>query len=100
MDNQTNPDQPIAPENLLILDVRILTPRQIIYQGQALSVSSVNSVGQFDILPQHANFITLIENQTIQIRQTDNQERTFQFNQAIIFTTKNQVNIYAEPYLN
>ena len=50
-----------------ILFVEIASPEKQIWEGNALSVSSVNSAGPFDILPMHANFITIVENQSINI---------------------------------
>lgn len=80
-----------------ILNVRILTPKALIFEGQALSVSSTNSDGRFDILPEHANFITLVENAPIDIQGRDKQFQSFQFSQAIIYNYKNQISIFAEP---
>lgn len=45
-----------------LLDVTIKTWINVVFAGQAKSVSSVNETGPFDILPNHANFITLIKN--------------------------------------
>jgi len=81
----------------LILQVKILTPKQTVFEGQALSVSSTNSVGKFDILPKHANFITLIENQPIEIQDMNREFKKFQFSQAIIYNISNKVSIFAEP---
>ena len=78
-----------------ILNVQISNPDKQIWQGQAKSVSSVNSNGPFDILPLHANFITIIENQPIKI-QTPEGQKEFQFPNAIIYTSKNTVQIYTE----
>lgn len=79
------------------LDVSIMTPHQIIFQGKALAVSSINSEGKFDILPEHANFITLIENQAIQVIKDNREPLSFNFHQAIIYNESNKVSIYAEP---
>lgn len=75
-------------------NVRIVSPKQMIYQGAALSVSSTNSAGKFDILAQHANFVTLIENQPITIRTADKKTLVFNFPLAIVYTTQNVVSIY------
>lgn len=80
----------------LTLNVRILSPQQTLFQGQALAVSSKNSKGNFDILPQHANFITLVKNSPILIRLPDKSTAKYQFDIAIIYTVKNQVNIYTQ----
>jgi F0F1-type ATP synthase epsilon subunit len=83
-------------QNPNILNVRILSPRQLIFEGQALSVSSKNSVGDFDILPYHANFISLIENNVIRIRRIDRQITTFAVPFAILYQSNNNVNIYTD----
>lgn len=81
MDNQT-------------FNVRIVSPKQVVYQGTALSVSSTNSAGKFDILALHANFVTLIENQPITIRTADKKTLVFNFPLAIVYTAQNLVSIY------
>ncbi|TSC64740.1 MAG: Uncharacterized protein G01um101493_24 [Microgenomates group bacterium Gr01-1014_93] len=79
-----------------LLNVRIVTPKAIVYEGTALSVSSKNSKGKFDILPQHANFITIVEKSPITIRTDLKKRLTFNFEVAIISTIKNLVNIYTD----
>ena len=78
------------------LKIRIVSPREVIFSGEAFSVSSKNSAGLFDILPGHANFISLVENNPIIIRQKDKSVRSFSFPVAIIYNTNNQVNIYTD----
>ena len=78
------------------LKVRIITPKQVIFNEDSLSISSTNTVGKFDILPTHANFITLIQNSPIIIRKTNHQLVTFKFPLAIIYTVSNKVNIYTD----
>ena len=97
------------------LTVKILSPTQTIYDGEAFSISSVNSLGKFDILPFHANFITLVQKVPIvlRVRKKDAGEKAelglemfdelfgknieevkYQFDLAIIFTKDNLVKIY------
>lgn len=76
------------------LHVRILSPQQLFLDTLASSVSSKNLSGSFDILPQHANFITVVENQPIVVRLAGQKPITFKFPLAIIYTTENKVNIY------
>ncbi len=80
-----------------LLNVKIMTPHKILFSGKAFSVSSKNSEGNFDILPEHANFITLIENQPIQIVKDNRESVSFNFTQAIIYNESNNVSVYAEP---
>lgn len=82
--------------NSNFLKVRILSPRQVIFEGEALSVSSKNTVGEFDILPFHANFISLIENNAVRIRRPNRQIMTFAVPFAILYHSNNMVNIYTD----
>ncbi|MDO8618937.1 MAG: hypothetical protein Q7R49_03235 [Candidatus Daviesbacteria bacterium] len=79
------------------LNVIVLSPQDILFQGPALSVSSKNSAGNFDMIPQHAKLITIIENNPIVIRQPNRDKITFKFPLAIIYITNNKVSIYAQP---
>ncbi len=76
------------------LHVRIISPQKILYEGDALSVSSKNSAGKFDILAEHVNFITLIENNPIIVHLPEKKVLNFNFPLSIIYTAKNAVNIY------
>ena len=78
------------------LHIRILSPQQLILDTQAQSVTSKNTQGNFDILPLHANFITVIENVPIVIHTLEGKRLSFAFPFAIIFTANNQVNIYTQ----
>lgn len=82
--------------NQKLLDVKVLSPSQLLFSGPAHSVSSINSAGKFDILPEHANFITIVENQTIIIRLSQDKQLTFKFPIAIIYNSGNQVRVYTE----
>ncbi len=83
--------------NQQLLNVTVLSPQDILFQGVALSVSSKNSAGNFDIIPEHANLITIIENNPIVIRKVNRDKITFKFPLAIIYITNDKVSIYAQP---
>lgn len=76
-----------------LITVEINSPEKFIWEGKAVSISSVNSSGPFDILPMHANFITILENQPIKIN-TGNKIEEFTFTNAILYASKNKVLIY------
>lgn len=79
-----------------LLNVRILTPKQTLFEGEALSVSSKNSSGKFDILPQHANFLTLIENQPLTVIKQNKEKITLNLVAGVIYAESNQVHIYTD----
>lgn len=79
------------------LHVRILSPGQTLFEGEGTAVSSKNMQGAFDILPEHANFITIIENFPIVIRTQGQKPQSFEFPIAIIYAHQNNVDIYTYP---
>ena len=79
-----------------VLTVTVLSPQDILYSGKATSVSSKNSAGNFDILEQHANFITIVEKFPIIIRTVEKKEVTFSFPLAVLYIANNKVTIYAQ----
>ncbi|OGE25581.1 hypothetical protein A3C26_03475 [Candidatus Daviesbacteria bacterium RIFCSPHIGHO2_02_FULL_39_12] len=76
------------------LHVRIISPQSLLLDTQAESISSRNLQGNFDILPQHANFLTVVEKQPIIVRVKNQKPLRFDLPLAIIFATENKVNIY------
>lgn len=78
------------------LNIVINSPQAVVWEGKADSVSTENSLGTFDILPGHANFVTMIENKPIIIRH-GSQKETFNFMNALLSVSDGQqVTIYAE----
>jgi F0F1-type ATP synthase epsilon subunit len=77
-----------------LLNVKIVSPEQIVWEGRARSVSSVNPDGPFDVLPEHANFVTVIEKKPITIRTEDKKPVVFTFEQCVLYITSNKVSIY------
>lgn len=76
------------------LQVVVATPDEKIWEGKAESVSSENSAGPFDILPQHANFVTMIKGKPILVRTLSEGEKTFTYKNAVITVSKDKVSIY------
>lgn len=76
------------------LHVRIISPQQLILDADAESVSSKNLSGPFDILAQHANFITMVEKNPIYVRIKGQRVQKFDFPMAIIMAADNKVDIY------
>ena len=82
--------------NLDELDVSILWhsfTRDPDFHGKALSVSSENVIGPFDILPLHANLITQIQNQII-VRTKEGQEVKYKFTNGVIEVSENKVRVF------
>jgi F0F1-type ATP synthase epsilon subunit len=76
------------------LKVRLRTSEDVSWEGEADTVSSVNSQGVFDILPNHAQMVTLIEGHPILIRNGGEQKKV-EFSRAVLHVHENLVSIYA-----
>ena len=68
--------------------------KEMVWEGKADSVSSCNSQGVFDILPKHANFVTMIKNQPIQIQRKGALKKTIQPAVAVLSVQEDVVTIY------
>jgi len=79
-----------------LLDVRISKATHVEWEGKAKSVSSKNADGPFDILPMHANFISLINGEPIHVVKEDGSEENYASSKSVVFVTNNQVKIYSD----
>ncbi|MHB1162904.1 MAG: hypothetical protein ACYCZZ_00010 [Minisyncoccota bacterium] len=77
--------------------VVISSPDEIVWKGEAESVSAENSAGKFDILFEHANFVTFAKaNSSILIRTADGHTNVFSYKDSVIAVKSGKVNIYVE----
>jgi F0F1-type ATP synthase epsilon subunit len=63
------------------------------FSGLARSVSSKNSLGNFDILPKHINFITLIFDELI-IQTQEKRKIVYKFQRGVLEVSENKVKIF------
>ncbi|HEX67694.1 MAG TPA: hypothetical protein ENG13_01340, partial [bacterium] len=69
-----------------LLEVKIFCSsllKEIPFEGKAEAVSSQNKLGKFDILPGHANFITLIFKSLI-IHTPQKKKIIYQFERGVL----------------
>lgn len=76
-----------------IFKLKVVSREGVIYDGKASSITSNNEKGVFDVLAQHANFISLI-NKGLTIRDNDNNEKKIKFDNALLKVFKNNVEVY------
>lgn len=77
------------------LEVKILWPpaaKKEPFEGKIKAISSKNRLGNFDILPSHTNFISLIFN-TLTIH-TPNKKINHQFTRGVLEVSENKVKIF------
>lgn len=83
------------------IHLTIMSPHSVVWEGDIRSLSSENSEGPFDILPEHARFISLIPARPILVELLDGTEKEFRFESAVLFFESDQAKIYMqEPELS
>ena len=77
----------------LELSVTIRDRRKVLFQGSVFSITSFNDVGEFAVLPLHANFISLVEKSVIVDKGTP-AEQTFEIERGLISVDELGVSVY------
>ena len=63
------------------------------FSGKAFSVTAENNLGPFDVLPKHANIISLIKNQII-VRTKEGRELNYKFRGGVLEVSENTVKVF------
>lgn len=83
--------KPVATPNKLAVIAR--APFNVYFEGLADSVTAVNKVGQFDILPGHADFFSIINPGEVLI-ETGANPTSFYIKNGIITVRDNEVLLF------
>jgi len=78
--------------NLPVLKVSVISPTDS-YQGVVLSLSSHNTKGPFDVLPQHTNFITIIKDK-VALRLDERHQKEFAVTKGVLSCHEDEVTVY------
>ncbi len=79
------------------LHISIQNKDGIVEEDTANAITSTNNNGVFDILPDHANFITLIKKYLI-IHNSLDEKKEIKFTEGVLEVQKNNVNIYLDIF--
>jgi F0F1-type ATP synthase epsilon subunit len=79
-----------------LLDVKVFwvpVEKEVFFEGKAVSVSSENPIGPFDVLPLHANFVTLIYKKLTIV--TPRKEKIeYEFKKGVLEVRENKVTVF------
>ena len=75
------------------LEVKIFSPFAQYYTGPAVAVSAMNAAGPFDILPFHANFLTLLSAGQVRVN-TGYREYNFKIDRGLAKVSGNRVTVF------
>lgn len=78
------------------IHVKVYSPYQIYYDGQALSISAENDTGPFDILPKHHNFMTLVNSGEIVIRVEGEDDKKIRITRGVMHVRSNKVTLFLD----
>ncbi len=78
------------------MHVRISRATDTVWEGEVLSISAKNTEGPFDILPMHAHFISIIEENPIHLEKQDGTSAEYVFKRSVMHVKDDMVNIYAD----
>ena len=75
--------------------VEIYTPDQLIFQGEAASVTVPGTLGSFEVLKDHAPIISTLEDGKVTVR-TSQETQTFAIKGGVVEVKENKVVVLAE----
>ena len=78
-----------------MMHVKVYAPFKTYFDGMAESISAVNDTGPFDILPQHHNFMTLLNPCEVIVRTGKTDER-LQINKGVMHVKADQVIVFLD----
>lgn len=78
-----------------MLQLKIVSPEKTVYDGAAESILAPGTLGQFEVLTDHAPIISTLEKGTLTYR-TQTGEESLDIAGGFISVKKNQVNVCVE----
>ncbi len=89
--------KPVAPKKggKPSMHVKVYSPFQTYFDDEAQSISGVNETGNFDILPKHHNFITLLSAGNLVIR-TEHDKRTIKIARGMMHVKADKVIVFLD----
>ena len=75
--------------------VKVYAPFHVYYEGQAYSLSAVNDIGPFDILPGHHNFLCMLVPCVIKI-DTPKGVKKVKINRALLHVKADHISVFVD----
>lgn len=76
--------------------VKMYTPYKTYFEGDALSISALNDTGEFDVLPGHHNFITMLKPCTVTIQLPEQSSRKIPIVRGLMHVRKDRVLVFLD----
>lgn len=79
-----------------IMHVKVYAPFRTYFDGEASSVSAKNGTGDFDILPHHKNFITLLDPCKVIVRADGKPDFILPITKGIMHVKADQATVFLD----
>jgi len=73
-----------------MLKFKLLLPDYTLFEGDVLSVTARGELGQFEVLKNHAPFMTSIHSGDVTVRKEDGEKVIFKVNGGFFYIENNQ----------
>lgn len=79
-----------------LLELEIVSPVNFVFQGKVKSISAPGTSGGFQILYNHAPFVSSLTIGKVKIEKEDGSEKIYSISSGILEVSKNKVSVIAE----
>jgi F0F1-type ATP synthase epsilon subunit len=86
----------MADQTAPIMHVKVYAPFKIYFDGEANSISATNRTGDFDILPHHKNFMTLLIPCNIVVRKDGRPAFSLPITRGIMHVKADQTTVFLD----
>lgn len=76
--------------------VKVYAPFKVHFEGDAYSVSAVNDVGPFDILPHHRNFLCMLVPCSLVVHPVEGEVKTIKIHRALMHVKADRVVVFVD----
>jgi len=78
------------------LKVRVITPEQSLFEGEAQAVFLPGERGSFEVLPGHASIISTLLQGSVVVRDAEGNSRELAINKGVVRVNKDEVTVCAD----
>lgn len=78
--------------------IKVYSPYQTFFDGDAVSISAENDTGPFDILPRHHNFMTLVNacEVVIRVKEGDGEDKKIRITRGVMHVRNNKITLFLD----
>jgi len=89
-------EQAVTHNSKPTMSVKVYAPFKVYFEGQAYSISAVNGVGPFDVLPHHHKFLCMLVPCNLVIQTTKGTTQTVKISRALMHVQADSVVVFVD----